>query len=89
MPSSCLTSPGTSGCTTLTCTVPITLTFPDCLPYGREAYTRHPLPLKEEEHMQDSHAYITDLEDPHDYPPSTSHDIHKATPTDNPSRFLH
>ena len=51
MPSSYLVSPGMSGCTTLTCTVPLTLTFPGCLSYGREAYTRYPLPLEEEEHM--------------------------------------
>ena len=86
MPSSYLASPRMSGCTTLTCTVPLTITFPGCLPYEREAYTRHPLPLEEEEHMQDSHMYIMDLKDPCDYPSSpASHDIHEATPTDNPS----
>ena len=85
MPSGYLVSPGTSGCTMLTCTIPITITFPSHLPYGRETYIRHLLPLKEEEHMQDSHMYIMDLEDPCDYPSSpASHDIHKVTPTDNP-----
>jgi hypothetical protein len=88
MPSSYLASPGMSGCTMLTCTVPITFTFPSCLPYRWETYTRHPLPTEEEEHTQDSHAYITDLKDPHGYLSSpASHDIHKATPTDNPSHL--
>ena len=88
MPSGYLVSPRTSGCMTLTCTIPLTITFPSHLPYGREAYTRHLLPLGEEEHMQDSHTYITDLEDPCDYPSSPAlHDIHEATPMDNPSHL--
>ena len=84
MPSGCTVSPRTSGCTMLTCTVPLTLTFPGLLSYRREAYTRHMFPLVEEEHMQDSHTYITDLKDPYDYPSPTSYDIYKATPMDNP-----
>ena len=87
LPSGCTISPRTSGCMMLTCTVPLTIAFPVSLSYGREMYTRHVLPLEEEEHMQDSHAYITDLKGPHDYPSSASHDIHEATPTDNLSHF--
>jgi hypothetical protein len=89
MPSSCTVSPGMSGCIMLTCTIPLTITFPGCLPYRRETYTRHPLPLAKEEHMQDSHAYIMNLKDPCDYPTSASHNIHKATPMDNPSHLLY
>ena len=89
MPSGCTVSPGTSGCTTLTCTIPLTIPFPSCLPYRKETYTRHLLSLEEEEHMQDSHIYIMDLEDPCDYPPSALHNIHEATPTDNPSCLLY
>ena len=84
MPSDCTISPGMSGCMMLTCTVLFTIAFPGCLPYERETYTRHMLPYEEEEYMQDSHMYIMDLEDPHDYPPSALHDIHEATPMDNP-----
>ena len=87
MPSSCTVSPRTSGCTTLTCTVPLTLTFPSCLPYRRETYIRHAFPLEEEEHMQDSHTYIMDLKDPYDYPSPASHDIHEATPMNNPGHL--
>ena len=40
--------------------------------------------------MQDSHMYIMDLKDPCNYPsPPASHNIHEATPMDNPSCFLH
>ena len=85
MPSCYTASPRMSGCTMLTCTIPITLTFPSCLPYGGETYTRHTLPLEEEEHTQDSHTYIMDLKDPCDYPSPTSHNKHEATPMDNPS----
>jgi hypothetical protein len=46
MPSSCLTSPKTSGCTTLTCTIPLTITFPGCHPYGRRHIQDIRSPLK-------------------------------------------
>ena len=88
MPSGCMVSPGMSGCMALTCTIPLTLTFPGHLPYRREAYTRHTFPLVEEEHMQDSHAFITNLKDSHNYPSPASHNIHEATPMDNPGTFL-
>ena len=87
MPSSCTVSPETSGYMMLTCTIPLTHAFPVSLSYERKTYIRHMFPLKEEEHMQDSHAYIMDLEDPRDYPSPALHDICKATPTDNPSHL--
>ena len=45
-------------------------------------------PLVEEEHPQDSYAFIIDLKDPHDYLPSTSYNIHEATLMDNPGTLL-